>query len=101
VSAHAAPGRLQGLAATLHWPGAGRAVARTAGFNVASTVAAGLGGLLLARTLGPTVHGEYAAITAWFGITLMVGGMGQPAALCFALPGIRCGPASTLLRRGR
>jgi len=83
VSAHAAPGRLHGLAATLHWPGVGRAVARTAGFNVASTVAAGLGGLLLARTLGPTVRGEYAAITAWFGITLMVGGMGQPAALCF------------------
>ena len=83
MSAHAAPGRLHGLAATLHWPGVGRAVARTAGFNVASTVAAGLGGLLLARTLGPTVRGEYAAITAWFGITLMVGGMGQPAALCF------------------
>ena len=83
MSTHAAPGRLQGLAATLHWPGAGRAVARTAGFNVAGTVAAGLGGLLLARTLGPTVRGEYAAITAWFGITLMVGGMGQPAALCF------------------
>jgi O-antigen/teichoic acid export membrane protein len=58
-------------------------VARTAGFNMASTVAAGLGGVLLARTVGPTVRGEYAAITAWFGIALMVGGMGQPAALCF------------------
>lgn len=50
---------------------------------MASTVAAGLGGVLLARTLGPTVRGEYAAISAWFGIALMVGGMGQPAALCF------------------
>jgi O-antigen/teichoic acid export membrane protein len=50
---------------------------------MASTVAAGLGGVLLARTVGPTVRGEYAAITAWFGIALMVGGMGQPAALCF------------------
>jgi O-antigen/teichoic acid export membrane protein len=50
---------------------------------MASAVAAGLGGILLARTVGPTVRGEYAAITAWFGIALMVGGMGQPAALCF------------------
>jgi O-antigen/teichoic acid export membrane protein len=48
-----------------------------------STIAAGLGGILMARTVGPTVRGEYAAITAWFGIALMVGGMGQPAALCF------------------
>jgi O-antigen/teichoic acid export membrane protein len=48
-----------------------------------STVAAGVAGIVLARTLGPTVRGEYAAITAWFGIALMVGGMGQPAALCF------------------
>ncbi|MHB1593664.1 MAG: UDP-N-acetylglucosamine 2-epimerase [Streptosporangiaceae bacterium] len=50
---------------------------------MASTVAAGLGGILLARTVGPSVRGEYAAITAWFGVALMVGGMGQPAALCF------------------
>ncbi len=50
---------------------------------MAATVAAGLGGVLLARTVGPTVRGEYAAITAWFGIALIVGGMGQPAALCF------------------
>jgi O-antigen/teichoic acid export membrane protein len=83
VSAHAAPGRLYGIATTLHWRGTGRVVVRTAGFNMASTVAAGLGGILLARALGPTVRGEYAAISAWFGITLTVGGMGQPAALCF------------------
>lgn len=50
---------------------------------MAMTAAAGLGGILLARALGPTVRGEYAAISAWFGIALMVGGMGQPAALCF------------------
>ena len=50
---------------------------------MASTVAAGLAGILLARTVGPTVRGEHAALTAWFGIALMVGGMGQPAALCF------------------
>ena len=83
MNVHAAPSRLQGIATTLHWSGVGRAVARTAGFNVAATIAAGLGGVIVARTLGPTGRGEYAAITAWFGIALMVGGMGQPAALCF------------------
>jgi O-antigen/teichoic acid export membrane protein len=74
---------LQGLATTFRWSSVGRTIVRTAGFNMASTVAAGLAGILLARTVGPTVRGEYAAITAWFGIALMVGGMGQPAALCF------------------
>ena len=83
MSAHAAPSRLRGITTTFRRTGAGRTVARTAGFNMASTVLAGLGGVLLARTLGPTVRGDYAAITAWFGMALMVGGMGQPAALCF------------------
>jgi O-antigen/teichoic acid export membrane protein len=76
-------GRLQGLATSVRWPGIGRSIVRTAGFNVAAAAAAGLGGIILARAVGPTVRGEYAAITAWFGVTLMVGGMGQPAALCF------------------
>jgi O-antigen/teichoic acid export membrane protein len=58
-------------------------VARTAGFNVGAMVAAGLGGVILARVFGPTIRGEYAAVTSWFGIVLMIGGMGQPAALCF------------------
>jgi O-antigen/teichoic acid export membrane protein len=87
VSVQAEPGQRTGLASS--WlravarPGAAHSVARTAGFNMASTAAAGLGGILLARIVGPAVRGEYAAITAWFGIALMVGGMGQPAALCF------------------
>ena len=80
---HPALIRLQGFTATLRRPGFGHTVARTAGFNIAATAAAGLGGILLARALGPTVRGEYAAITAWFGVAQMAGGMGQPAALCF------------------
>ena len=80
---HAAPSRIQLVAATLRWSGVGRSIAQTAGFNVAATAAAGLGGIILARAVGPTVRGEYAAITAWFGIVLLVGGMGQPGALCF------------------
>ena len=61
----------------------GRQVARTAGFNVTAAAAAGLGGIIVARVLGPEMRGEYAAVTAWFGVVLMVGSMGQPAALCF------------------
>jgi O-antigen/teichoic acid export membrane protein len=80
---HAAPTRMQGFATTLRRSKVGQAVARTAGFNVASMAASGLGGVVLARALGPTVRGEYAAITAWFGVVLTVGALGQPAALCF------------------
>ena len=50
---------------------------------MATTMSVGLGGVIIARALGPTMRGEYAAITAWFGITCMVGQMGLPAALCF------------------
>jgi O-antigen/teichoic acid export membrane protein len=83
MSVHAAPGRLQMFTATLRRPGMVRAVTGTAAYNISATVAAGLGGIILARALGPTLRGEYAAITAWFGIVIIVGGMGQPAALCF------------------
>jgi O-antigen/teichoic acid export membrane protein len=83
MSSHAAPTRLQRLSAGLPWAGAGRAVARTAGFNFASTAAAGLGGVLVARAVGPAVRGEYSAITAWFGVAVLIGNVGQPAALCF------------------
>ena len=83
TAAHAAPGRLQCAAAMVRRRGFARAVARTASFNAAGTVAAGLGGVLVARVVGPAVRGEYAAVTSWFGVALMVGSMGQPAALCF------------------
>jgi O-antigen/teichoic acid export membrane protein len=83
VGKHAAPTRAQVLGSALHRPGMGRSVARTAGFNVASNVFAALGGVILARAVDPTVRGEYAAVTAWFGVALVVGSLGQPAALCF------------------
>ena len=50
---------------------------------MATTLAAGLGGLIVARALGPSIRGEYAAVTAWFGVTCTVGQMGLPVALCF------------------
>jgi O-antigen/teichoic acid export membrane protein len=74
---------MQGLAATLRWPGTGRTVAGTAGCNVALIGALGLGGIILARALGPTVRGQYAAITAWLDVAVVIGQCGQPAALCF------------------
>ena len=83
VTADAAGGPLRELASALRPRGIGRLVARTAGYNVTSAAAAGLGGIIVARALGPEMRGEYAAVTAWFGVALMVGGMGQPAALCF------------------
>jgi O-antigen/teichoic acid export membrane protein len=83
VTADAAGRQLRGLASALRRRGVGRLVARTASYNVASAAAAGLGGIIVARALGPELRGEYAAVTAWFGVALMIGGMGQPAALCF------------------
>jgi O-antigen/teichoic acid export membrane protein len=61
----------------------GRNVMQTAGFNMTAMLAAGLGGVILARVLGPTMRGEYAAVTAWFGVACSIGDIGQPAALCF------------------
>jgi O-antigen/teichoic acid export membrane protein len=61
----------------------GGAIARTACFNTATAAAAALSGVIVARTVGPTVRGEYAAVMAWFGIVLLFGEMGQAAAVCF------------------
>jgi O-antigen/teichoic acid export membrane protein len=83
AAADVAGGRLHELASALRHRGIGRPMARTAGYNVVSTAAAGLGGIIVARVLGPEMRGEYAAVTAWFGVALMAGDMGQPAALCF------------------
>ena len=83
VTAGAAGRHLRELASTLRRRSVGQLMARTASYNVASAVAAGLGGIIVARALGPEMRGEYAAVTAWFGVALMIGGMGQPAALCF------------------
>ncbi|MDQ7908207.1 oligosaccharide flippase family protein [Phytohabitans sp. ZYX-F-186] len=70
-----------------HAPGpAARAVRLglvTSGFNVASTAAAGVAGILIARSLGPAARGEYAAIMVVFVVLVVVGGLGQSAATTF------------------
>jgi O-antigen/teichoic acid export membrane protein len=83
VTTDAAGRHLRELASALRRRSVGRQVASTAGFNVVATAASGLGGIIVARALGPEVRGEYAAVMAWFGLALIVGDMGQPAALCF------------------
>ena len=83
ASVDALPGRLKGLAERLHWSSTSKMMARTAGFNMATTMAVGLSSIVIARALGPKAQGEYAAILAWFGISCIIGQMGLPAALCF------------------
>ncbi len=50
---------------------------------MATAATGALSGVILARLLGPTARGEYTAVNSWFGMLLMVGGAGQPAAVCF------------------
>jgi stage V sporulation protein B len=71
------------LVARLALPGIGRPVVLTAASNVAITVAGALGGIIIARSTGATVRGEYSAVTSWLGIAIMVGEFGQPVALCY------------------
>lgn len=83
VSALTAVTRLQAAKATLRGHHVGGAIAQTASFNVASGAAAAVGGVILARAVSPAVRGEYAAVIAWFGVLLVIGEMGQTAAVCF------------------
>lgn len=59
------------------------AVATTAVVNVASTVLSAAAGILIARTLGPSGRGHYAAVTSWFGLALVIGEVGQTAATTY------------------
>lgn len=48
------------------------------------TIAAATGaGILVARALGPEGRGHYAAIMAWFGVSLVVGEFGQSASVTY------------------
>jgi O-antigen/teichoic acid export membrane protein len=81
--AQAAAGRLAKRLRFLGADGVGRSVAATAAFNIAVTAAGALSGVIIARVTGPTVRGEYSAVTSWFGLALIIGELGQPIALCF------------------
>jgi O-antigen/teichoic acid export membrane protein len=76
-------GQLAAARAVLRKHHVARPIARTACFNVATAAAAALSGVIIARTVGPTVRGEYAAVSSWFGMVLLTGEVGQTAAVCF------------------
>lgn len=83
MSAPSLLGRLQSTRAALAERQIGAAIARTAVFNVAAAATAALSGVVIARAVGPTVRGEYAAITSWYGVLLIFGDAGQTAAVCY------------------
>jgi O-antigen/teichoic acid export membrane protein len=83
LSTQALADHLQEARAVLRRRQIGSAIAKTAVFNAATTAAGALSGIIVARTVGPTVRGEYAAVTSWFGLLLMLGEVGQSAAVCF------------------
>jgi O-antigen/teichoic acid export membrane protein len=83
LSTQALADHLELVRAVLRRRQVGGAIARTAVFNAATTAAAALSGIIVARAVGPTVRGEYAAVTSWFGLLLMLGEVGQSAAVCF------------------
>jgi O-antigen/teichoic acid export membrane protein len=83
VSAHALPTQCEVARSALRRHPVRKLIAQTACFNVASTATAALGGVVMARAVGPTIRGEYAAVTAWFGFLLIFGEAGQSAAICF------------------
>ena len=60
-----------------------RAVLGTAVVNMGVTVVAATAGVIIARSLGPDGRGDYAALMAWFGLILIVGELGQPAATTY------------------
>ncbi|MGH3345151.1 MAG: oligosaccharide flippase family protein [Carbonactinosporaceae bacterium] len=60
-----------------------RNVTWTAICNVAMAAVAAGAGVIVARSAGPHVRGEYAAVMVWFGAVLVVGQLGQTAATTF------------------
>jgi O-antigen/teichoic acid export membrane protein len=84
LSANTLAGQLgEARAAVMRRRNISGAIARTAAFNTVTAAAAALSGVIVARTVGPTVRGEYAAVMAWFGVLMLVGQMGQGAAVCY------------------
>lgn len=83
MSVRTQPSQLQTARAVLRGHRFGAMIARTATFNVAAAMAAAASGVILARALGPTARGEYAAVVAWSGVLLVIGEVGQGGAVCF------------------
>ena len=61
----------------------GGLVRRTAAFNITTSLAAAATGILLARWLGPTGRGHYAALTAYFGLMLITTELGIGSSIVY------------------
>ena len=76
------------------------AVARTAAVNLVSVAVTMFTGILLARGLGQEGRGMYAAVVVWFGAALVLGELGQSAAVTYFVA--RAPSAgTTVVRRSR
>lgn len=60
-----------------------RSVGKTAGFNLAAAVASSINGVLLARWLGPSGRGDYAAVATFYGLALIVFELGLGSSVAF------------------
>jgi O-antigen/teichoic acid export membrane protein len=60
-----------------------RTVGRTAGFNLAATGTSAITGVLLARWLGPSGRGDYAAVASYFGLALVFFELGLGSSVSF------------------
>lgn len=58
-------------------------VGQTAGFNIVRSLVAALTGILLARWLGPADRGNYAAVTAFFGLIILATELGIGSAVVY------------------
>lgn len=55
----------------------------TTGVNLAMVLTSATTGALLARSMGPQIRGDYAAVTAWFWVVLVITELGQAAAVTY------------------
>jgi antigen flippase len=60
-----------------------RLVGRTAGFNLAGTGISAVTGVMLARWLGPSGRGDYAAVTSYFVLALVFFELGLGSSVVF------------------
>lgn len=60
-----------------------RSVGRTAVFNLTTTAVSAVTGVLLARWLGPSGRGDYAAALAYFGLSLVVFELGLSSSVVY------------------
>src|SRR5664280_2393761 len=69
-------------------------VGRTAAFNLTGTGISAVTGVLLARLLGPSGRGDYAAVTSYFGLALVLFEVGLGSSVVYQVSKDRQGQAN-------